>query len=180
MNIRNFAQYSPTQAAGVYIDPSAYVIGRVTLAQDVSVWPGTILRGDVHEIHIGPRTNIQDLSVGHVTHDHARQPGGYPLIVGEDVTVGHRATLHGCHIHDRVLVGMNALLMDGVIVESDVLIAAGTLVPPGKILKSGYLYMGQGAKTARALTKEEREYLLYSAQHYVKLKNIYLEKNPTT
>lgn len=178
MNIRPFSEYSPTLGERVYIDPSACVIGRVWLADDVSIWPGTVLRGDVHEIHVGARTNIQDLSIGHVTHDHTRHPGGFPLVVGEDVTVGHRATLHGCEIHDRVLVGMNALIMDGVVVESDVLIAAGTLVPPGKRLKSGYLYMGQGAKTSRPLTDEEREYFLYSANHYVKLKNRYLEKRP--
>lgn len=136
------------------IDPSSVVIGNTTLGDDVSIWPLVTIRGDVHEIHIGARTNIQDGSVLHVTHRSASNPQGNPLIIGEEATVGHKAMLHGCTIGNRVLVGIGSILLDGVIVEDDVMIGAGSLVLPSKRLQSGYLYLGSPVKQIRPLTAE--------------------------
>lgn len=163
----------------LWIDPRASVIGRVRLGDDVSVWPGVVLRGDVHRIEIGARTNIQDNSVGHVTHDGPNSPGGFPLIVGEDVTVGHAAVLHACTIGARCLVGMGALVLDGAQLEPDVMLAAGSLVSPGKRLASGKLYRGRPAEAVRDLSDEELAMLKYSATHYVRLKDDYLQQGET-
>lgn len=160
----------------LWIDPRASVIGRVRLGDDVSVWPGVVLRGDVHRIEIGARTNIQDNSVGHVTHDGPNSPGGFPLIVGEDVTVGHAAVLHACTIGARCLVGMGALVLDGAQLEPDVMLAAGSLVSPGKRLESGWLYQGRPARPVRRLDEGELEMLRYSAAHYVRLKDRYRDE----
>ena len=137
------------------IDPSAVVMGDVTLGDDVSVWPHAAMRGDVQAIRIGARTNIQDGTVLHVTHDGPYNPGGFPLHIGEDVTLGHRALLHGCIVGNRVLFGMGAIIIDAVEVEDDVMISAGALVTPCKQLRSGYLYAGSPAREVRALTEDE-------------------------
>lgn len=173
MPIRKFATTTPSIGARVYIDPSADIIGRVTLADDVSIWPRAVLRGDVNTITIGARTNIQDGAIIHVTHDGPYTPGGRPTNIGADVTVGHGCIIHGCTIGNRCLIGMGAIVMDGAVIEDDTIIAAGSLVSPNKTLKSGHLYRGQPAREARPLTKEERENLAYSAEHYVRLKNEY-------
>lgn len=173
--VRPFNGEYPEIGERVWIDPAATVIGRVRLGDDVSVWPGTVLRGDVHRIQIGARSNIQDGSIAHVTHDGIYSPGGFPLIVGEDVTVGHAAVLHACRIGDRCLIGMGAIVLDGAVIESDVMLAAGSLVSPGKHLKSGWLYRGRPAQPARELTAQQLEALRYSAEHYVRLKEQYLE-----
>lgn len=159
------------------VDPSSVVIGDVTLADDVSIWPLVAIRGDVNRVVIGARTNVQDGCVLHVTHKSSYNPDGYPLVVGEDVTVGHKAMLHGCTIGNRVLVGMGSILLDGAIIEDDVMIGAGSLVPPGKRLVSGYLYLGSPVKQIRPLTPEEYEGLLYSANNYVNWKNGYLDQD---
>ncbi len=156
------------------IDPTSVIIGNVVMGDDVGIWPLVVIRGDVNRVTIGKRTNIQDGSVLHLTHKSAANPEGFPLTVGEDVTVGHKAMLHGCTIGDRVLVGMGAILLDGVVVEDDVMIGAGSLVAPGKRLESGYLYLGNPAKKARPLTDAEIAGLLYSANNYVSWKNDYL------
>lgn len=170
MTIRSYLHHVPSLAAGVFIDSSAVVIGRVTLAEDVSVWPLVAVRGDVHDISVGARTNIQDGSVLHTTSPDSHPPG-FPLNIGADVTVGHKVILHGCKIGDRVLIGMGAIVMDGVTVEPDVIVGAGSVVSPGKVLQSGGLYVGAPAKRVRDLKPEELEFLKYSAGHYVKLKN---------
>ena len=157
------------------IDPTAVVMGDVHLGDDTSVWPHVAMRGDVQIIRIGARTNIQDGTVLHVTHDGPFNPGGYPLHIGDDVTIGHRALLHGCTVGNRVLVGMGAIIMDAVKVEDDVMIAAGALVTPGKHLQSGHLYAGSPAREVRALTQEEMRFLPYSAQGYINLKQRYLD-----
>lgn len=167
---------APQLGERVYVDPASKVLGDVVLGDDCSVWPMTVIRGDMHEIRIGARCSIQDGSVLHITHASDYNPGGYPLILGEDVTVGHRAVLHGCTIGDRVLVGMGAIVMDGVVVEDEVIIAAGALVTPGKRLQSGYLYAGSPAKKIRALKDTEHAFFTYTAANYVTLKNLYLEK----
>lgn len=171
MTIRTYQGHSPQLGERVFVDPSAVVLGDVVLGDDCSVWPLAVIRGDMHRIRIGARTSIQDGSVLHITHAGPFNPGGYPLEIGEDVTVGHKVTLHGCSIGSRVLVGMGAIIMDGAVVEDEVVIGAGSLVPPGKRLASGYLYVGSPVKQARELTAEEREFLRYSAAHYVRLAN---------
>ena len=175
MNIRPFLDHTPTLGERVYVDASAVVIGRVALADDVSIWPLVVARGDVNFIEIGARSNIQDGSVLHVASKHNALPDGYPLIVGEDVTVGHKVMLHGCTIGDRCLIGMGALIMDGAVIESDVLLAAGSLVAPGKTLESGYLYQGRPARRVRALTEAEMTKFSTQAAHYVTLKDAYLD-----
>ena len=172
--IRRLGGIAPVLGARVYVDESAVVVGDVALGDDSSLWPFVAARGDVNAIRIGARTNVQDACVLHVTHDGPYTPGGIPLTIGDDVTVGHRVLLHACTIGDRCLVGMGAVVMDGVVVEPDVFIAAGTLVPPGKRLASGFLYRGSPAQQARPLTPDELEMLKYSAQHYVRLKDRYL------
>lgn len=172
--LRSYKEYVPTVGKNVMIDPSSVVIGNTTLGDDVGIWPLVAIRGDVHRIEIGARSNIQDGSVLHVTHCSVSNPQGNPLIIGEDVTVGHKAMLHGCTIGNRVLVGMGSILLDGAIVEDDVMIGAGSLVPPGKRLQSGYLYLGSPVKQIRPLTPEEIEGLRYSANNYVNWKNDYL------
>lgn len=175
-NIRAYKGVRPQLGERVMIDTTSVVIGDVVLADDVSIWPLVVIRGDVNRVTIGKRSNIQDGSVLHLTHKSAANPEGHPLIIGEDVTVGHKAMLHGCTIGDRVLVGMGSILLDGVIVEDDVMIGAGSLVSPGKRLESGYLYLGSPAKKIRPLTEEEIGGLLYSANNYVGWKNDYLSE----
>lgn len=171
MAIRTFKGQTPTLDAGAFVDASAMVIGDVTLGRDVSIWPMAVLRGDVHSISIGDETNIQDSAVLHVTHRSASNPEGYPLIIGKGVTVGHKVVLHGCRIGDFCLIGIGAIIMDGAVVEDRVMVGAGALVPPGKRLASGYLYVGSPARPSRPLREDERAYLSYSAAGYVRLKN---------
>lgn len=175
INIRTHKKCSPMFSESVYIDESAVVIGDVTLGEDVSVWPCAVIRGDMHSIKIGARTSVQDGAVLHITHASEYNPNGWPLHIGEDVTIGHNACLHGCTIGNRVLVGIGATILDGARIEDEVVIAAGTLVPPGKLLESGYLYIGQPCRKARELTEKEISFFKYSAQNYVNLKNEYQE-----
>jgi len=175
MNVRSYRGVVPSLGARVYIDPAAVVIGRVTLGDDVSVWPTAVVRGDVHRIEVGARCSIQDGSVLHVTHDGPYAPGGRALVIGADVTVGHRVVLHACTLGNSCLIGMGSILLDNVEVEDLVMVGAGTVVPPGKRLQSRGLYMGSPARRARDLTGRELEFLTYSAAHYVKVKDDYLQ-----
>ena len=174
-NIRSHKGNSPHFGERTWVDPSAVVIGDVQTGDDVSVWPMTVIRGDMHKIRIGNRCSVQDGSVLHITHASDYNPGGWPLIIGDDVTIGHKALLHGCTVGNRVLVGMGCIIMDGAVVEDEVIVAAGCLVPPGKTLESGHLYVGSPCKQARALTEKERTFFKYTAANYAKLKNEYLE-----
>jgi len=151
------------------------VIGDVILADNVSVWPFAVIRGDVNSIRIGKNSNVQDHAMLHVSHKKVDKPNGSPLIIGDDVTIGHHVTLHGCTIGNRVLIGINSIVLDDVVIPDDVMIGAGTLVPPGKVLESGYLYVGSPAKKVRPLTEKELAFLPYSAQNYVKVSGHYLE-----
>ena len=171
MTIRTFAGKVPEIASSAYVDESALVIGDVKIGEDSSIWPMTVVRGDVHYIRIGKSTNIQDASVLHVTHDGKFSPGGFPLIVGDYVTAGHRVTLHACTVGNYCLIGMSATIMDGAVLGDRIIIGAGSLVPTGKVLESGYLYVGTPVKQLRELNKKENEFLKYSADHYVKIKN---------
>ncbi len=175
--LRAYKDIYPSLGENIYIDPSAVLVGDITLADDVSIWPLVAARGDVNTITIGARTNIQDGTILHVTRKSSQHINGYPLIIGEDVTVGHKCMLHGCILGDRILVGMGAIIMDGAIVENDVFIGAGALVPPNKTLQSGYLYVGNPVKQVRALTESESLFLKQSALNYVELKNDYLATN---
>ena len=172
-SIRSYLGTYPQINPSCYIDELAVIIGDVQLAQDVSVWPFAVLRGDVNRIHIGARSNIQDHCMLHVSHKSKENPEGSPLIIGEEVTIGHHVSLHGCHIGNRVLVGMNSVVLDDVVIEDNVMIGAGSLVPPRKRLQSGYLYLGSPVKPIRLLTKKELSFLPYSAQHYVNIMNDY-------
>jgi carbonic anhydrase/acetyltransferase-like protein (isoleucine patch superfamily) len=172
--IRSYKGVSPHLNKGVYIDESSVVIGDITVGEDSSIWPLVAARGDVNYIKIGKRTNIQDGSVLHLTRKSASNPTGYPLVIGDDVTVGHKVMLHGCTLQNRILVGMGAIVMDNVTIEDDVIIGGGALVPPNKTLQSGYLYVGSPVKQVRSLTDEELKFLTLSANNYVELKNDYL------
>ncbi|WP_353537463.1 gamma carbonic anhydrase family protein [Colwellia sp. KU-HH00111] len=173
-NIRPYQGISPKLNSSNYIDPSAVIVGDITLAEDVSIWPLVAARGDVNHISIGLRTNVQDGTVLHVTRKSERNPDGYPLSIGSDVTIGHKCMLHGCILGDRILVGMGAIIMDGAVIEDDVFIGAGSLVPPNKTLVSGYLYVGNPVNQVRCLTKDEVAFLKQSALNYVDLKNDYM------
>ncbi len=168
-NIRSFDGTHPRLGDGAWVDETAVVIGDVTIGARASIWPMSVIRGDVHRIEIGADSNIQDGSILHVSHDSRFLPGGAPLIIHEQVTIGHQAALHGCEIKDLCLIGTGALVLDRAIIEPHSVIAAGALVPPGQVLESGYLWVGAPAKRKRPLTDKELEHLAYNAEHYVRL-----------
>lgn len=174
MPIEKFQSIHPLLRYGVFIHPTATIIGDVEIGKDSSVWPGVVIRGDINAIRIGEGTNIQDLSTLHVSHRSSWDPAGAPLTIGNRVTVGHQVVLHGCTLEDECLIGMGSIVMDKAVVKTHVLLAAGSLVPEGKVLESGYLYVGRPAKPARLLNDDELAYFQYSANHYIKLKNQYI------
>ena len=176
MSVRNFNDKQPIIGESVYIDDSAVVIGDVTLGNDVSIWPATVVRGDVESIKIGDATNVQDGSVLHVSHAGRFSTQGHPLTIGKCVTIGHKAVVHACTVGDYCLIGIGAIILDDAVLENYVMLGAGALVPPGKRLESGYLYIGSPARQARPLKDAEKEFLEYSAQHYVHLKNEHLKQ----
>lgn len=169
MPIRDFETYSPQIASTAYIDPLAVVIGQVIIGEYTSLWPFVVARGDINRITIEARTNIQDNTVLHVNHDGPYCLGGQALFIGEEVTVGHQSILHACTIEHHCLIGMGAIVLDGAVLQPYTLLAAGSLVSPGKVLEGGYLWRGRPAQKARLLTDAEREYLSYSANHYIEL-----------
>lgn len=171
MPIRPFESKQPRIAESAFIDPQALVVGDVEIGADASLWPNVVVRGDIHSIKIGDKTNIQDGSVLHVSHDSEFAPGGFALAIGAGVTVGHQVILHGCTVEDNCLIGMGSIVMDGATIGAATMLGAGSLVPPGKALEGGYLWVGRPARRARLLTADERRYLVYSAEHYVRLKN---------
>ncbi len=167
MNLRKYQNHTPLLGKGAFVDGSAVVIGDVEIGEDSSVWPLTVIRGDMHRIRIGARTSVQDGCVLHITH-------AGPLLIGDDVTIAHKVMLHGCTVGSRVLIGMGSIVMDGAVVADDVIIGAGSLVPPGKRLDSGFLYVGSPVKQIRPLTDKEQAFFTYSAANYVKLKDLHL------
>lgn len=177
MSVRSFQGHTPHIGDRVYVDPQAAVIGRVTLGDDASVWPFVVARGDVNFIEIGARTNIQDNTVLHVTHDGPYSNGGRPLRIGSDVTVGHGAILHACTVGNFCLIGMGATVLDDAEIGDYALIGAGSVVSPGKRIEGGTLWLGNPARPVRALSDAELESLRYSAQHYVRLKDAYLTES---
>lgn len=174
MAIRNYKDKYPEIGQRVFVDDAAVVIGDVNLGDDVSVWPMSLIRGDVESIKIGAGCNVQDGAVLHVSHAGKYSPEGHPLSIGYGVTVGHRAVVHACSVGDYCLIGIAAVIMDDAVLQDYVMLGAGSLVPPGKVLDSGYLYVGSPAKKIRSLSTKEKAYLEYSSQHYIKLKNEYL------
>lgn len=173
-HIRPYKNILPNIGEGAYVDPAAVVIGDVVLGKDASVWPMTVIRGDVNKVRVGDRSNIQDGTIIHESRPRPNNPAGYPTIIGDDVTIAHKVMLHGCTIGDRVLIGMGAVVLDGVIIEDDVVVGAGALVTPGKRLKSGYLYIGSPARQARPLKDSEKAHFVETAINYIDLKNDYL------
>lgn len=171
MTIRSFETHTPEIDATAFVDDTALVIGRVHIGAHSSIWPMAVLRGDIHDIRIGAYCSVQDGTIVHVTHKGPFSPEGFSTEVGDRVTVGHRVILHGCQIGSDCLIGMDACLMDGVRVESDVIIGAGSLVTPGTVCESGYLWLGRPARKVRVLTDRERAHIAYSADYYAKLKD---------
>jgi carbonic anhydrase/acetyltransferase-like protein (isoleucine patch superfamily) len=174
VTIRTYQGKTPSLGERVFVDASAVVIGDVEIGADSSVWPLVTIRGDMHRIRIGARTSVQAGSVLHITHAGPFNPDGFPLTIGDDVTIGHKVLLHGCSIGSRILVGMGSIVMDGAVIEDEVILGAGSLVPPGKTLESGFLYVGSPVKKARPLTDKERAFFSYTAGNYVKLKDQHL------
>ncbi|MBN4063449.1 gamma carbonic anhydrase family protein [Cardiobacterium sp. AH-315-I02] len=174
-NIRSFENYHPQIENTAFVDESAVVTGNVIIGADSSIWPCCSVRGDIHSISIGKRSNIQDGSILHVTHDSEYAPGGFKLTVGDDVTVGHNVVLHACTVEDLCLIGMGSVVLDGSVVQSGAMVGAGSLVPPNKVLEGGYMWLGSPVKRVRELTDKEKSFLKYSAQQYVKLKNRHLD-----
>jgi carbonic anhydrase/acetyltransferase-like protein (isoleucine patch superfamily) len=173
MPIQPYLHAHPKLGAGVYVDPTALVIGDVELGEDVSIWPMAVVRGDVNLIRIGARSNVQDGSVLHVSRPYPGNDSGWALIIGEDVVIAHKVVVHGCTIGNRVLVGIGAIVLDGVVVEDDVTIGAGAVVTPGKRLESGGLYVGNPARRMRELTPAEVARVPIMASWYVNLKRDY-------
>lgn len=174
MSVSAYLGRSPLIGDRAFLHTSCQVIGEVTLGDDVSIWCNAVLRGDVNHIFVGKGTNVQDLTMCHVSHKTASKPEGSPLIIGDYVTVGHSVVLHGCVIGNECLIGMGSIVMDDAVIGDRVMLGAGSLVPPGKTLEGGMLYVGRPARAVRALTADELAYLRYSADHYVTLKNHYL------
>jgi len=171
--IRSFRGVTPRIGENSYIDESAVVIGDVEMGDNCSVWPLTVIRADINKIRIGNDTNIQDGSVLHVTHRSPFSPDGAELHIGDQVTVGHKVLLHGCRIGNQCLIGMGSIVTDNVHIEDRVMIGSGSLVPPNKVLESGYLYLGNPVKQKRLLSEREIEFLSYVAGHYVLMKESY-------
>ena len=172
-SLRRFKGIAPTLGQRVYVDPAATVIGDVVLGDDVSIWPGTVLRGDVNAVRVGAKTSIQDGAIVHVAHAGPYGPG-YPCLIGEGVTIGHAAVVHACTIEDGCLIGMHASVLDGAVVKRHGFVGAGALVPPGKVVGERELWLGNPAKFVRRLSDDQVEQLVYSAAHYVRLKDGYL------
>ncbi|MBU0631829.1 gamma carbonic anhydrase family protein [bacterium] len=172
--VHNFKDITPAVGEKSWIAPSADVIGDVTIGEDCSIWFGCVVRGDVHYITIGDRTNIQDLSMLHVTHyKKADKSDGNPTIIGNDVTVGHRVMLHGCTIEDACLIGMSATILDGAVIGKESIVGAGALVTKNKVFPPRSLIMGSPAKLVKELSDEEVKELYASASRYVKFKEDY-------
>ena len=175
MTIRTFLEHSPNIHASAYVDPTALVIGQVTIGEESSIWPMTVVRGDINTVSIGARSNVQDGSILHVSHDGIYNPGGAKLTIGNDVTVGHSVVLHACTLEDCCLIGIGSVVLDNALIQKHAMLGAGSLVTNGKELEGGYLWMGRPAKKIRELTDMEIEYLSYSANHYVNVKNMHLQ-----
>ena len=169
-DIRPYQGKHPQIAASAYIDPASVIIGDVVIGEDSSIWPLCVVRGDVNYIRIGARTNIQDGSILHVMKDE------YPLILGDDITVGHSVTLHGCTIESRCLIGMRATILNGVVVGEGSIVAAGALLTERTTIPPRSLVVGSPGKVKRTLTAIDQATIDMYAKRYVEYKNIYREE----
>jgi len=170
-----FKQWAPKLGTNTWIAPSADVVGNATMGEECSIWFGCVIRGDVHYITIGDRTNIQDLSMIHVTHYKKEDMSdGNPTIIGSDVTIGHRVMMHGCTIEDACLIGMSATILDGAVIGKESIVGAGSLVTKNKVFPPRSLIMGSPAKVVRELNDDEIKELYASATRYVKFKKDYV------
>ena len=176
MTIRKFKNYTPIIHKNAYVDENCTIIGNVSIDDQSSIWPQTVIRGDVQKVTIGKRTNVQDGSILHVTSDNIYTPGCFPLEIGDDVTIGHGVILHACKIENMSLIGIGSIILDGSVVESNVMLAAGSLVSPNKRLKSGFLYKGSPAKPSRELTDKELDYIKFSSKHYINVMTQHIDK----
>ena len=173
--ILEYKGYRPKLDKGAWVAPGATVIGDVKIGKDSSIWFGCVIRGDVHKIRIGDRTNIQDLSMVHVTHyKKPDKSDGHPTIIGNDVTVGHKVMLHGCTIEDACLIGMSATILDGAVIGKESIVGAGALVTMNKVFPPRSLILGSPAKVVRELSEEEVAQLYNSAKRYIKFKENYV------
>lgn len=172
--IQSFKNTRPKIGRGVFVAPNATIIGEVSIGEDSSIWHGVVIRADVNHIQIGKRTSIQDLSCIHVEHKSKTNPLGYPTIIGDDVTVGHKVMLHGCEIKNACLIGMSATILDGAIISQESIVGANSLVTKGKVFPPRSLIMGSPAKVIRSLNQEEVEKLYQSAKNYINYKNDFL------
>ncbi len=177
LEIDHFLKQKPVIGNRVLIMPHTFINGAVTLGDDCSIWPMVVVRGDMEKIIIGNKTNIQDGAVIHTTHDSPYINGSSPVSIGNCVTIGHKAIIHGAIIHDLCLIGMNATILDHAVIGENTIIGANSLVPSNKFLEPGFLWLGSPVKKIRPLTKDEFEFLKYSAENYVRLKDSYLAKN---
>src|SRR4051794_22109870 len=175
MTLLSFEGKAPLIDPAAFVAPGARLIGDIELGPDASIWYNCVLRGDVHAIRIGARTNIQDGSVIHVDSPHPGHPAGYPTLIGEEVLVGHLAMIHGCILRDRAFVGLGAIVMDGCEIEGDAMLAAGAMLTPGKRIPSGQLWAGRPAKYVRDLSDEEQAMNLAGVFHYVELARLHRE-----
>lgn len=164
--IKGYQGIEPKIDETVFVAETADIIGRVTIGKNSNIWYSTVMRADEQEITVGENTNIQDGTVVHTGWD-------VPTIIGSNVTIGHKALIHGCKIGDNTLIGMGSIILDGAEVGENTLLGAGSLVPPGKVIPSGVLAMGSPAKVIRELSEEEKENILQSALKYVKTANNY-------
>ena len=175
--IYDFEKYSPKISDNAYIAPSADVIGNVKIDKDSSIWFGVVIRADEHKIRIGKRVSIQDLSMIHITHyTKPDMSDGHPTIIEDDVTIGHKVMLHGCHIQKGCLIGMSATILDGAVIGQSSIVGANSLVTANKVFPPKSLIIGSPAKVIRELSDDEVENLFKHANHYVALKNKYLKK----
>ena len=166
--IKPYLGVLPTITSSAFIENTAVVIGDVVIDSESSVWFNSVIRGDVHYIRIGHRTNVQDLSLLHVTRD------THPLVIGNDVTIGHHVVLHGCKIGNRVLIGMGSIVMDGAVIEDDCIIGAGSLVTEGTVIPSYSLALGSPARLKRSLEEKELAWIKESANNYIRYAKQYM------
>lgn len=177
LTLIRFGEAEPQVHSSAFIAPGAQVIGDVQIAEDASVWYNCVVRGDVNRISVGARTNIQDGSVIHVDSPKSNAPAGHPTIIGEEVLVGHLAMVHGCVLHDRCFVGLGSIVMDGCVIETEAMLAAGAMLTPGKRIPTGQLWAGRPAKYVRDLTREDLSGMRAGVAHYVNLARAHRDAN---
>ena len=177
MGVRKFQGKTPQIHPTAFVDETALIVGDVVIGSDSSMWPMSVARGDLARIHIGDGSNVQDGTILHVTGDNRFAPGGRPVRIGSGVTIGHNVVVHACTVEDYCLIGMGSTVLDDAVIESGAMLGANSLVPPGRKIEGGFLWLGNPARKIRELTDAEKEFLVFSAQDYVRLKNQHLARD---